>query len=98
LKTDSNFQYSYTSALVHLNEFEILAETDNLYESEILNETLRIKTFYEKQWLSRGIPIKYLAFRLNDKEWQEPEMNLKKMNTGALEGVQERSGLVTKSI
>jgi tRNA (guanine-N7-)-methyltransferase len=78
LKTDSNFQFSYTSALVHLNGFEILAETDNLYESGILNDTLRIKTFYEKQWLSRGIPIKYLAFRLNEKDWQEPEMEFEK--------------------
>lgn len=78
LKTDSNFQYSYTSAVAHLNSFEILAETNNLYESDILNDTLRIKTFYEKQWLSRGIPIKYLAFRLNEKDWQEPEMEFKK--------------------
>jgi tRNA (guanine-N7-)-methyltransferase len=78
LKTDSHFQYSYTSALVHLNKFEILAETDDLYGSDILNDTLRIKTFYEKQWLSRGISIKYLAFRLNDEKWQEPEMEFEK--------------------
>lgn len=78
LKTDSNFQYSYTSALVHLNNFEIIAETDNLYESAILDDTLRIKTFYEKQWLSRGITIKYLAFRLNDADWQEPEYDFEK--------------------
>jgi len=78
LKTDSKFQYSYTSALVHLNEFEILAETDNLYESDILNDILRIKTFYEKQWLERRIPIKYLAFRLNSKNWQEPDIKIEK--------------------
>lgn len=78
LKTDSNFQYSYTRALVHLNGFEMVADTDNLYASDILNDTLRIKTFYEKQWLSRGIPIKYLAFCLNDSQWQEPEMKFEK--------------------
>ena len=76
LKTDSNFQYTYTSALVHLNEFEIMAETDNLYESEILNETLQIKTFYEKQWLSRGITIKYIAFKLIDREFTEPDIKI----------------------
>jgi tRNA (guanine-N7-)-methyltransferase len=76
LKTDSNFQFTYTSALVHLNEFEILAETDNLYESEILNETLQIKTFYEKQWLSRGITIKYIAFKLSDNNFTEPEIEI----------------------
>ena len=76
LKTDSNFQFTYTSALVHLNEFEILAETVNLYESEILNETLQIKTFYEKQWLSRGITIKYIAFKLSDNNFTEPEIEI----------------------
>jgi tRNA (guanine-N7-)-methyltransferase len=78
LKTDSNFQFTYTSALVHLNGFEVLAETNNLYESEILNETLQIKTFYEKQWLSRGITIKYISFRLNEKEFTEPEIEIEK--------------------
>jgi tRNA (guanine-N7-)-methyltransferase len=78
LKTDSNFQFTYTSALVHLNQFEILAETNNLYESEILTETLHIKTFYEKQWLSRGITIKYIAFKLNEIEFTEPEIEIEK--------------------
>jgi len=78
LKTDSNFQFSYTSALVHLNKFEVLAETNNLYESEIINETLHIKTFYEKQWLSRGITIKYIAFRLNEKNYAEPEIEIER--------------------
>lgn len=78
LKTDSNFQYTYTSALVHKNNLEIVAETDDLYKSEILNETLQIKTFYEKQWLSRGITIKYLAFKLKNVELQEPEIAIEK--------------------
>jgi tRNA (guanine-N7-)-methyltransferase len=78
LKTDSNFQFTYTSALVHLNRFEIVAETDNLYESQILDKTLQIKTFYEKQWLSRGITIKYIAFKLNETEFTEPKMEIEK--------------------
>lgn len=78
LKTDSNFQYTYTKALVQLNNFEIVADTFDLYNSEILNDTLRIKTFYEKQWLSRGINIKYLAFRLNETELREPEIEIEK--------------------
>jgi len=76
LKTDSNFQFTYTSALVYLNGFEILAETNNLYESEVLNETLQIKTFYEKQWLNRGITIKYIAFKLSDTNFTEPEIEI----------------------
>ena len=78
LKTDSNFQFTYTSALVHLNNFVILAETNDLYNSDMLSETLQIKTFYEKQWLSRGITIKYIAFRLNEKELIEPEIDIEK--------------------
>lgn len=78
LKTDSNFQFSYTSALVDHNHLQVIARTGDLYNSEFLDETLRIKTFYEKQWLDRGIPIKYIAFRLNGNEWQEPEADIEK--------------------
>ncbi len=78
LKTDSNFQFTYTSALVHLNQFEIVAETRDLYNSEILTETIQIKTFYEKQWLSRGITIKYIAFKINEKDFKEPEIEIEK--------------------
>ncbi|HNU77822.1 MAG: tRNA (guanosine(46)-N7)-methyltransferase TrmB [Prolixibacteraceae bacterium] len=62
LKTDSAFLFAYTSRLVQLNHFSVLAQTSDLYASEIPDETLSIRTFYEKQWLERGIPIKYLAF------------------------------------
>lgn len=78
LKTDSRFQFAYTSALVHLNGLDVLAETEDLYGSEILNDTLRIKTFYENQWLSRGIPIKYLAFQLSKGDLKEPETEIEK--------------------
>ena len=78
LKTDSNFQYTYTRELVHLNGFEVLAETNNLYESELINETLMIKTFYEKQWLARGIPIKYMAFKINENELIEPDIEIER--------------------
>lgn len=78
LKTDSNFQYTYTRELVHLNGFEVLAETEDLYESALLNDTLKIKTFYEKQWLARGITIKYIAFRLNEKAFEEPDIEIEK--------------------
>ena len=61
-----------------LNQFEVLADTANLYASDILNDTLQIKTFYEKQWLSRGIEIKYIAFRLNSKEFVEPDTAIEK--------------------
>ena len=73
LKTDSLFQYKYTRAVLNRNGFDIIADTDNLYNSELISDVLKIKTFYERQWLDRGIPIKYLAFKLNDKQFLEPE-------------------------
>jgi len=68
LKSDSNFMYLYTEAMVAENQFEVLRQTDDLYHSAILDEVLSIQTFYEKQWLDRGISIKYLSFRLCHQE------------------------------
>jgi tRNA (guanine-N7-)-methyltransferase len=74
LKTDSNFLYSYTSALVKENNFEVMVKTEDLYNSKgSADEILGIKTFYEQQWLSRGLKIKYLKFTPHDKELVEPD-------------------------
>ena len=62
LKTDSNFLFQYTVELAHLNGFKVEVETDDLYASEFAGETMGIKTYYEEQWLNRGIKIKYLRF------------------------------------
>jgi tRNA (guanine-N7-)-methyltransferase len=78
LKTDSSFQYRYTTALVQYNQLPVVAQTDDVYHSDILNDTLQIITFYEKQWLDRGISIKYIAFRLNEGELQEPKVYISK--------------------
>ncbi len=78
LKTDSNFQFNYTREMVKLNKFKVLAETENVYEWENLNDILRIRTFYEKQWLDRGITSKYLAFKLHEGQYKEPEIEIEK--------------------
>ena len=78
LKTDSNFQYNYTREMALLNKFEIIADTDNLYEWEHLTDILQIKTFYEKQWLDRGITIKYIAFKPHREELREPNIVIEK--------------------
>lgn len=79
LKTDSSFQYEYTFELVKGNNLKILANTDDLYNSPILNEVLSIQTFYEKQWKERGITIKYLSFELNNIEpLREPDVEIEK--------------------
>ena len=62
LKSDSPFLYTYTAEMVKLNNFEIITNTDDLYNSGIEDKILGIKTFYEQQWLERGLSIKYLSF------------------------------------
>jgi tRNA (guanine-N7-)-methyltransferase len=79
LKSDSNFMYCYTEAMVAENNFEVIRKTDDLYHSVILDEILSIQTFYEKQWLDRELSIKYLGFRLSHQEpLHEPDVEIEK--------------------
>ncbi|MBD5206210.1 MAG: tRNA (guanosine(46)-N7)-methyltransferase TrmB [Bacteroidales bacterium] len=64
LKTDSPFLYEYTRRLVELNNLPVLAATDDLYSSGLVDPVTAIKTYYEQQWLSRGKKIKLISFRL----------------------------------
>ncbi|TKG94482.1 tRNA (guanosine(46)-N7)-methyltransferase TrmB [Puteibacter caeruleilacunae] len=76
LKTDSNFQFNYTVEMVKENNFEVQQCTDNLYESDIVDDVLSIKTFYEKQWIERGIDIKYISFKLHNGELKESDVEI----------------------
>ena len=64
LKTDSPFFYTYTTALVQLNRLPVCEQTADLYGQSQANDILSIKTYYEQQWLDRGLSIKYLCFGL----------------------------------
>jgi len=77
LKTDSQFMFTYTTELVRLNDFPIIFQTDNLYHSGLNDDILSIKTYYEQQWLSRGIDIKYIKFNFVNKETiSEPNLEI----------------------
>ena len=77
LKTDSNFLYTYTKAMIEENDLKVLFDTDDLYNSEIESNTLSIQTFYEKIWLSRGLNIKYTKFICSKKDkWIEPDVEI----------------------
>ena len=82
LKTDSNFLFHYTCAVIEKNMMPVYAKTNNLYASELLNEILEIRTFYEKQWMEREIDIKYIAFgfREQSEKLAEPEGYFEKDN------------------
>ncbi len=62
LKTDSNFMFTYTEEMVKANNFTVEEYNTDIYSELELDPILAIKTYYEKQWLERGIDIKYLRF------------------------------------
>ncbi len=67
LKTDSNFMFTYTYEMLLANHFEILEKKENIYEHIDKNSVLSIKTYYERQWLDRGLTIKYLSFKVSER-------------------------------
>ena len=64
LKTDSNFMFTYTKYMVEHNRLPVEVMTEDLYHSGMADEILSIRTYYEQQWLDRGLNIKYIRFRL----------------------------------
>lgn len=77
LKTDSNFMFTYTRYMVEHNHLPVDVLTDDLYHSGLADEILSIRTYYEQQWLDRGLNIKYLRFRLpHEGELSEPEVEI----------------------
>ena len=79
LKTDSPFLYQYTAELVKVNHLPVNVNTDDLYGVGVDDKILGIKTFYERQWLSRGKTIKYIQFSLaGSSQLMEPEIDIEK--------------------
>lgn len=78
LKTDSPFLYAYTKAMVEHNGLPLLEATDDLYAAEGFSGPLtEIRTHYERQWLERGLTIKYIAFQLpEDAVLTEPDVEI----------------------
>jgi tRNA (guanine-N7-)-methyltransferase len=84
LKTDSPFLYTYTMEMLRLNPYPVLAHTDNLYgePSPALSDLVdarALQTHYEKQWLDRGMSIKYVSWKLKPlSAFEEPTIEIKK--------------------
>lgn len=77
LKTDSNFMYSYTCEMVSANQFPVVFSNDDLYASVLNDPILSIKTYYEQQWLERGLTIKYIQFLPQKREQLiEPDVEI----------------------
>lgn len=79
LKTDSPFLYAYTAALVDANGLPTEVDTADLYHSGLADDILEIRTFYERQWLARGLTIKYICWRLDQTTpLREPEVEIER--------------------
>ena len=77
LKTDSNFMFTYTKYMVEHNQLPVEFCTDDLYHSGLVDDILSIRTYYEQQWLDRGLNIKYLKFRLpQEGTLEEPDVEI----------------------
>lgn len=64
LKTDSNFMFTYTKYITEVNALPVIACIEDVHGQETVDDVLSIRTYYETQWLERGLTIKYIAFRL----------------------------------
>lgn len=74
LKTDSNHLHEYTKAVISANNLPLEECNADIYGTGLADETLSVKTAYESRYLSEGLPITYLRFRLGDKvEFIDPD-------------------------
>ena len=65
LKTDNQFLHGFTLGVIAGEGHQLIDSTNDLYASEVERDNLDIKTYYEKIFLSKGMPITYLKFILN---------------------------------
>ncbi len=102
LKTDSNFLFTYTTYMVEKSRLPVEFSTTDLYHSVMAEHPdteeariLGIRTYYEQQWMDRGLNIKYLRFRLpHDGVLEEPEVEIE-LDEYRSYNRSKRSGLAT---
>lgn len=84
LKTDSPFLYTYTTEMLKLNPYPVICSTDDLYaekldSNELFTDARALQTHYEKQWLDRGLSIKYIEWKLTPlTTFEEPDIEIEK--------------------
>jgi tRNA (guanine-N7-)-methyltransferase len=62
LKTDSRLLHDYTLNIINTNQYTLLSSYSDIAVQNSDDELLGIKTFYETQYIAKGIPITYLKF------------------------------------
>jgi len=71
LKTDNDGFYAYTLEQIGRLGLTKIAETTDLYRSDLADEVLSIKTYYEQKYLANGKNINYVKWRFGDSEIRE---------------------------
>lgn len=64
LKTDSGHLFAYTLFLAQSFGLDIDVCNEDIYGTGFADETLSVKTAYEKVYLSKGLPIRFMRFSL----------------------------------
>jgi len=64
LKTDNDDFYKYTSAKIDELGLKLHIKTEDLYNSDLVDDVLSIKTYYEKIYLAHDKTINYLKFSM----------------------------------
>lgn len=64
LKTDSPDLYNFTLDVINIYGFTIIENRDNLYSDLNINDSLKIKTHYEKMDIARSERTHFLSFSL----------------------------------
>ncbi|OYD45711.1 tRNA (guanosine(46)-N7)-methyltransferase TrmB [Sphingobacterium cellulitidis] len=63
LKTDNDGFFAYTLEQIELQSLPVLKETKDLYHSDLVDEVLSIKTYYEKKYLAEDKNINYVQWK-----------------------------------
>jgi tRNA (guanine-N7-)-methyltransferase len=66
LKTDSDELFQYTLEVIEELNLNLHYSNSDIYASELIDERLQIKTYYEKKHLLNHKTIKYVRYDLND--------------------------------
>lgn len=82
LKTDSPELYTFTKKVINLFNLELLQDSDNVYNSSLLTEELKIKTHYESLDIAQSKKVHYLQFKLNKEINIEKDILLKETTNG----------------
>jgi tRNA (guanine-N7-)-methyltransferase len=66
LKTDSPVLYDFTLRVIEMYGLHLIESSNDVYSAELIDERLKIKTYYERLDIAQSNKIFYLQFSLPD--------------------------------